>query len=83
MVDLIGSYTTAKFFNPQETKLVDGLEFTSDEFEFFSIWAELFSTNLEDQNQLATVESSHMNYRLFDTERFADQTNIQIINEWG
>ena len=34
---------SAKFFNPQETKLVDGLEFTSDEFEFFSIWAELFS----------------------------------------
>jgi len=76
----------AKFFNPQERKLVDGLEFTSDEFEFFKTWAELFSvTNLEDQNiQLAKVESFAfwIYLRLFATDgRFVDQTNIQIINE--
>ena len=77
---------SAEFFNPQETKLVDGLEFTTDEFEFFKTWAELFSvTNLEDQNiQLAKVESFAfwIYLRLFATDgRFADQTNIQIINE--
>ena len=42
-------------------------------------------TNLEDQNiQLATVESFAfwIYLRLFATDvRFADQTNIQIINE--
>lgn len=77
---------SAEFFNPQETKLVDGLEFTNEEFEFFSTWAELFSvTNLEDQNiQLAKIESFAfwIYLRLFATDgRFADQTNIQIINE--
>ena len=77
---------SAEFFNPQETKLVDGLEFKAEEFEFFSTWAELFSvTNLEDQNiQLARVESFAfwIYLRLFATDgRFADQTNIQIINE--
>ena len=72
---------SAEFFNPQETKLVDGLEFTTEEFEFFQ-FDELFSvTNLEIKIYNYVESFAFWIYlRLFATDvRFADQTNIQII----